>query len=95
MAQNNIVMAFRKRMKRFGYHDITIKHIKGVKRSDIYQVSAIEPLSGVRVSVVYNDCYQMSRAFRIIRHQVAHVYSVDYPNLDFIIAENQSLLAGE
>lgn len=95
MAQNTIVMAFRKRMKSFGYHDITIKHIKGVGRSDLYQVSAIEPLSGTRVSVVYNDCYQMSRAFRIVKHQVEHVYSADYPTLDFVTAENVGLLAGK
>lgn len=47
--QDNIVMAFRKRLKNAGYKDISIYKMYG----DKYQVQAREPLAGTMVSVTY------------------------------------------
>lgn len=53
MAQNTTVMAFRKRLKKRGYEEISIKSYKGEENKVIseilFMVTAIEPLSGNRV----------------------------------------------
>lgn len=59
MAQNNIIMAFRKRLKKRGYRDISIRF----KDSGLYVISAIEPLSEERVRVERGVVF-MSHAFR-------------------------------
>ena len=59
MAQNCVVMAFRKRLKLRGYTDISIC----ISGSDGYLISAVEPLSGKRVSVV-RDIGFMVDSFR-------------------------------
>lgn len=59
MAQNNIIMAFRKRLKKRGYRDISIRF----KGSGLYVISAIEPLSEERVRVERGVVF-MSHAFR-------------------------------
>lgn len=43
MSQNNIVMAFRKRLKKRGYSDVSIFRL----RSGRYRVSAVDPLVGI------------------------------------------------
>ena len=48
--QNSIVMAFRKRLKKHGYTDISIKKIKD---SENYLVTVIEPLAHTVISVEY------------------------------------------
>lgn len=53
MAQSNIVMAFRKRLKKRGYQDIRIELYK----PGFYMVSALEPLArmGVQVEMTEAD----------------------------------------
>lgn len=56
MAQNHILLAFRKRLKKRGYTDIHIYNTynideNGKKDYSYYEVNAIEPLSNTRVSV--------------------------------------------
>lgn len=46
MAQSNIIMAFRKRLKSYGYTEISIKFDS---KKGIYQVEGVEPLGGNRV----------------------------------------------
>lgn len=46
--QNNIVMAFRKRLKKRGYENISIYKYP---RGNIYDIRAIEPLGGTPVKV--------------------------------------------
>lgn len=45
--QSNFVMAFRKRLKKRGYTDVSIRKLKD---SNEYLVTGIEPLSGAVVS---------------------------------------------
>ena len=47
--QDKIVMAFRKRLSKFGYKDISIYRM----RDDIYSIQAREPLAGQLVQVKY------------------------------------------
>lgn len=58
--QSPVVMAFRKRLKKRGYSDVSIKFLK---KENIYLVSAIEPLSKLFVSVKLQptDMYIMFR----------------------------------
>lgn len=58
MPQNNEVMAFRKRLKGYGYTEIKIVRAlddKGALLPGMYEVEAVEPLSktavGIRLSV--------------------------------------------
>lgn len=47
MAQDIIIMAFRKRLRLRGYTQISIKRL----RPDLYLVSAVEPLAGFGVQL--------------------------------------------
>lgn len=49
--QDNVVMAFRKRLKKRGYTDISIKYNK---KKDIYNIKAIEPLGHLCICVDYS-----------------------------------------
>lgn len=57
--QPTLIMAFRKRMKKRGYTNISIKLLK----NGLYKVSANEPLGYVLVSVEYS-LLDMRSAFR-------------------------------
>lgn len=46
MSQSTVVMAFRKRLKSYGYTDISIKYDR---KKDVFCVEANEPLGGNRV----------------------------------------------
>lgn len=59
--QDPIVMAFRKRMKSHGYSQIKIYKLRPFNGK--YLVTAVEPLSYVSVSVIF-DHYDMNAAFR-------------------------------
>ncbi len=59
--QDPIVMAFRKRMKSHGYTLIQIYKMRPFNGK--YLVTAVEPLSHVKVSVKF-DHYDMNGAFR-------------------------------
>lgn len=59
--QNQSVMAFRKRLKSFGYKEISIFKIRPF--DGYYLVSAVEPLAGVKVSVKMGIC-DMQKAFK-------------------------------
>lgn len=61
MAQNTIVMAFRKRLKSYGYTDIGI--YKDAKDPRKYEVIATEPLGKTRVKAEYTTT-QMYHSFR-------------------------------
>lgn len=58
--QNLVVLAFRKRLKKRGYLNISIHKVKG---SDEYTVTAVEPLAGVQVSRRL-DLFDMNQGFR-------------------------------
>ena len=58
--ENNVIMAFRKRMKFHGYGEI---HIKSLGQDLQYRVSGIEPLSGTFVERILS-VYEMQDAFR-------------------------------
>lgn len=47
-----VLLAFRKRLKKRGYTDIHIKRFKNDDGKELYSCSAIEPLSGTRVTTV-------------------------------------------
>ena len=53
MAQAPTVMAFRKRLKKRGYKEITITKVKGYP--DSYAISASEPLALVRIHIIMNS----------------------------------------
>ena len=59
--QSPTVMAFRKRLKSFGYKEISIYKIRPF--DGYYIVSAIEPLSGTKVSVKMGLC-EMHNLFK-------------------------------
>lgn len=59
MAQHVIVMAFRKRLRLRGYIQISIKRL----RSELYLVSAVEPLAGFGVQLEMS-LLDMDNAFR-------------------------------
>lgn len=63
--QNHVVMAFRKRLKSFGYSDVSIcqKKDKGKIVPSVYVVSAVEPLGGNSVKVEYSIS-RMNHSFR-------------------------------
>ncbi len=61
MAQSCTVMAFRKRLRSYGYTCIQI--YKAECYVDVYDVVAIEPLGGVRISVRMSIA-EMYNAFR-------------------------------
>lgn len=58
--QSPVIMAFRKRMKKRGYYDISIFKDK---ISEIYLVSAVEPLANSRVKAPLSliDMHNMFR----------------------------------
>ena len=58
--QPAVVMAFRKRLKSYGYSNISIKKNE---KTDDYKVTAVEPLSGATVSSDYTRI-RMSHSFR-------------------------------
>jgi len=60
MAQSNIVKAFRKRAKSYGYYAISIVYDE---RKDTYHVSAFEPLAGqfVKRECTETDMHNMFR----------------------------------
>lgn len=60
MAQSNVVMAFRKRLKSYGYYGISIVYDE---KLSIFHVSAFEPLAG---EFIKRDCteFDMMRMFR-------------------------------
>ena len=63
--QNNVVMAFRKRLKKNGYQDISIRQVRnelGIPTSE-YSVKAVEPLGGVIIHVLYT-VQMMHNAFK-------------------------------
>lgn len=56
MSQNATVMAFRKRLSKRGYKNISIYKIKGleaIEKPDTYKISAIEPLGNTEVKTEY------------------------------------------
>ncbi len=61
--QHPVVMVFRKRLKKRGYTDVSIKVYN--RNSDIehYIVTAVEPLSGIKVSKVCGSIF-MYHSFR-------------------------------
>ncbi len=59
--QNSIVMAFRKRMKSCGYTEISIYKLRPF--NGYYLVTAVEPLSHMKVSAKF-DHFDMNAAFR-------------------------------
>lgn len=59
--QSPIVMAFRKRMKSHGYTEIQIFKMRPF--NGFYLVTAVEPLSHVKVSAKL-DYFDMTNAFR-------------------------------
>ena len=61
MPQNATVMAFRKRLKSYGYKEIEIWKIAGY--IDLYQVRAKEPLGNQLIRVEMNST-QMHNSFR-------------------------------
>ena len=50
--QSHTLLSFRKRLKNRGYSDIHIKRVKNSDGKELYSCSAIEPLSGTRVTTV-------------------------------------------
>lgn len=65
MGQGNVVMAFRKRAKKWGYENIRIYKVyrDGRYVPGLWEVIAHEPLSGQQVSVELDEV-AMSRKFR-------------------------------
>ncbi len=61
MSQNRTVMAFRKRMKHWGWSDIRIEC--DLFNKELYWVQAIEPLSGTRIRTSLT-LTQMHQRFR-------------------------------
>lgn len=58
--QNPVIMAFRKRLKKRGYKDVSIKFNK---ESGLYVISALEPLANTLINVEYS-IDRMFRSFR-------------------------------
>ena len=52
MAQSNVVMAFRKRLKKCGYVGVKIRM---TGEPGVFLVSAIEPLAGIGVQIEMTD----------------------------------------
>lgn len=63
--QRPVIMAFRKRLKSFGYSNVSIcqKKKDGKVIPGIYTVSAVEPLAGNPVSAEYSVS-RMAHSFR-------------------------------
>ena len=61
MAQSPTVMAFRKRCASYGYTQIRIYRL--LEYLDTYEVSAVEPLGGIRIKVQLTIA-QMHHLFR-------------------------------
>lgn len=68
--QSNIVMAFRKRLKRWGYRDISIRQycVEGIPSGE-YSVIATEPLAGMKVCANYTLA-MMHHAFKCTDQRV-------------------------
>ncbi len=62
MAQSCTVMAFRKRLKSYGYKDIEITKIKGYY-PERYKVRAIEPLAKTLIETEYTAA-EMHNSFK-------------------------------
>jgi len=63
--QGNVVMAFRKRLKKVGYRDISIRQVRnelGVPTGE-YSITAIEPLGGISIHTYYTLA-MMDHAFK-------------------------------
>jgi hypothetical protein len=60
--QPTYVMAYRKRLKKRGYSNVSIKRVVRSK-DDAYLVTAVEPLSGQRVQQIV-DAVIMHNSFR-------------------------------
>lgn len=85
MSQSNVVMAFRKRLRRLGYQEIHIRRIGA-----LYQVSAVEPLGGVLVQTTYSG----AEMFHSLQRNKTTVSSVKYRSHNFstsafIIVDNE------
>ena len=61
--QNVAIMAFRKRLGKRGYTDISIRKKIEKKDTGLYVIIAVEPLAGNKVTAEYTIA-QMARAFR-------------------------------
>lgn len=61
MSQNSVIMAFRKRLRKRGYTNISIRLVSGYR--DLYNVSAVEPLSRYYCHVELS-LYDMGSMFR-------------------------------
>ena len=73
--QSNIVMAFRKRLKKTGYEDISIKQMRGEGiPAGEYTVTAIEPLAGMKITAYYT-LSAMHMAFKKKTGQQAFWYN--------------------
>ena len=82
--QNNVVMAFRKRMKRYGYRDISIRMARSQSGIPLgqYTVSAVEPLGGVVVQTCYTVS-MMHHAFKFKdTDQRVNVRAPDFQDTD-------------
>lgn len=60
--QDIIVMAFRKRLKKRGYRDVSIRRLKDEEK-EIYLVTAVEPLGDTLISSKYG-IMKMYHTFR-------------------------------
>ena len=49
--QDNILLAFRKRLKNRGYYEISIKKVKSTEEKDLYRLTCREPLSCTSIEV--------------------------------------------
>ena len=72
MPQKDVVSAFRKRLSKLGYTDISIVSVS----PSCYRVTAVEPLGGCLMSVKY-DLSQISKAFRRVNGSVVPVYDAE------------------
>lgn len=63
--QNHVVMAFRKRLKSFGYSSVSIcqKKVDGKTVPSVYIVRAVEPLGGNPIKAEYSIS-RMNHSFR-------------------------------
>lgn len=52
MGQHHSLLAFRKRAKNRGYREIKIEKAGTVEGKELYRCTALEPLSGQRVTTV-------------------------------------------
>lgn len=62
MSQSTTIMAFRKRAKIIGYTDISIRRVGSDSGGMLYQITAKEPMNGVKVCF---KAYDWSLTFRL------------------------------